>query len=111
MQKILAKLTIATATFVCATLLSPGSSERGGLSLSIDQAHAARLYVSRHAGPYYAYDGGLPWYAVRAYYARGPWTGTNYSYGGWSDYATRNGIGCVPGTVIKGGDGILYLCQ
>ena len=29
----------------------------------------------------------------------------------WSDYAGRYGIVCTPGTVIKGGDGILYLCQ
>jgi hypothetical protein len=63
---------------------------------------------------------------VRAYYAGGPWCaagasygygyGTpglnNYScYGGWADYAARNGIVCEPGTVIKGGDGILYMCQ
>ena len=29
----------------------------------------------------------------------------------WSDYAGRYGIVCTPGTVIKGGDGTLYLCQ
>ena len=23
----------------------------------------------------------------------------------------RNGIGCVPGTAIKGGDGLMYNCQ
>jgi hypothetical protein len=28
-----------------------------------------------------------------------------------SDYAGRYSIVCTPGTVIKGGDGILYLCQ
>jgi hypothetical protein len=39
------------------------------------------------------------------------WSGSGYSYAGWSDYAARNGIGCTPGTAIKGGDGIMYLCQ
>ena len=63
---------------------------------------------------------------MRAYYAGGPWCGVdtgvfgpaggvwggNYScYSGWADYVARNGIVCDPGTVIKGGDGILYMCQ
>ena len=43
--------------------------------------------------------------------AGGVW-GNSYScYSGWADYAQRNGIVCTPGTVIKGGDGILYLYQ
>jgi hypothetical protein len=41
----------------------------------------------------------------------GPWTGPYYSWTGWPDYAARNGIGCVPGTIVKGGDGIWYSCQ
>ena len=48
---------------------------------------------------------------MRAYYFNGPWSGNGYSYTGWADYAGRNGIGCVPGTAIKGGDGIMYNCQ
>ena len=48
------------------------------------------------------------WDAVRAYYAGGPWyIGSN----GWDDYAARNGIRCTPGTLIKGGDNIMYVCQ
>jgi hypothetical protein len=36
----------------------------------------------------------------------------NYGYGGgWNDYATRNSIVCEPGTTIRFGDGLLYLCQ
>jgi hypothetical protein len=54
---------------------------------------------------------GLPWYAVRAYYFGGPWSGPYYSYSGWTDYAGKNGIACTPGTAIKGGDGIMYNCQ
>ena len=30
---------------------------------------------------------------------------------GWADYAKQNGIGCEPGTIVKGGDGIDYNCQ
>jgi len=48
---------------------------------------------------------------VRAYYMGGPWSGLGYSYTGWPDYAARYGIGCTPGTAIKGGDGIMYNCQ
>jgi hypothetical protein len=64
-----------------------------------------RLYVS--PAPAVAASDGLPWYAVRAYYNDGPW----YGYGGWADYRARNAIICDPGTDIKGGDGVLYLCQ
>jgi hypothetical protein len=116
-------LAIATSTVACAALLSFGWSPQGGVSLSVDKAQAATRIVVRPYlhGPYSVLDGSLPWYAVRAYYAGGPWCarygyGTpglnNYScYGGWADYAARNGLVCEPGTVIKGGDGILYMCQ
>jgi len=80
------------------------------MSLSVQKADAAtRLVVRPHYhGPYMADTATLPWYAVRAYYNGGPWT---YRYSGWKDYAAGNGIGCEPGTTIKGGDGILYACQ
>ena len=125
-------LAIATSTFACAALLSFGWSPQGGVSLSVDKAQAYTRVVVRPYlhGPYSVLDGSLPWYAVRAYYAGGPWCaargaygygtgvfgggvfGGNYScYSGWADYAARNGIVCTPGTVIKGGDGILYMCQ
>ena len=92
-------LAIAASTFACV------------LSFSINQAEArARVYIHGGTGGYYTAEG-LPWYAVRAYYFGGPWSGPGYSYAGWSDYAGRNGIGCTPGTVVKGGDGILYNCQ
>jgi len=119
MSMSLKTLAIATSTFACAAMLSFGWSE---------QAQArTRLYVS----PTYYYapgqgGAGLPWYAVRAYYADGPWCsvgrtglfggggvfGGNWTcYSGWPDYKARNGLVCDPGTVIKGGDGILYMCQ
>ena len=129
MQLNLRTVVLSVSTFACAALLSFEWCD-GGVSLSVDKAQARRLYVSPHYGsPYYAGATGLPWYAVRAYYAGGPWcgvgsaagygTGVGYStwggswscYSGWADYKQRNGIGCDPGTVIKGGDGILYVCQ
>lgn len=91
---------IAVLTLLCAGLLS----------VSTDVAQAQnRIYVGPlYHGGYVADITGLPWYAVRAYYAGGPWT---YGYSGWSDYAARNAISCTPGTVFKGGDGIMYVCQ
>jgi len=107
------RLTAAAAAFACAASLSFGWSEQGGISLSVQKAEAVTRLVVHRGG--YLYHGGyiadatdLPWYAVRAYYAGGPWT---YGYSGWNDYAAHNGIGCVPGTLIKGGDGIMYVCQ
>ena len=83
------------------------------ISLSTNKAEARRLYVGPHyaVSAVYSYSSDLPWYAVRAYYLGGPWSGLNYSWAGWSDYAAQNGIGCTPGTAIKGGDGIWYVCQ
>lgn len=84
------------------------------LSASIGQADArARVFITggyAASAAYYTATG-LPWYAVRAYQYDGPWSGPGYSYAGWSDYQTRTGIVCVPGTAIKGGDGIMYRCQ
>ena len=115
MKMTLRTVAIATSTVVCATLWSIGWSEQGGLSLSVSKAEAQRARVYIRSG-YYGYGGSAyvanpSWYAVRAYYMDGPWSGVGYSYTGWADYAGRNGIGCVPGTAIKGGDGIMYMCQ
>jgi len=109
---------IATSAVAFATLFSVGWSGQGGLSLSVDtaQAQPRRLYVSRILlNPYDPAITGLSWYAVRAYYTDGPWSGVvsgwPYHWTGWSDYAAQNGIGCTPGTLVKGGDGIMYACQ
>jgi len=102
------KLDMKTAAIAAATVTATL------LSLSTNPAEArARLYISPHYAAHAVYytAAGLPWYAVRAYYYGGPWSGPGYSYNGWSDYAAQNGIGCTPGTAVKGGDGILYLCQ
>jgi hypothetical protein len=71
-------------------------------------------YKTPHFSPYNPYRAdltGLPWYGVRAYYAGGPWSGPGWSWAGWNDYARQNGAGCTPGTIVKGGDGINYVCQ
>jgi hypothetical protein len=125
----LRKLAIATSTVAVATLLSAGWSEQRGFSLSVDTAQARRLYVSPHRyyNPYSPAITDVAWNAVRVYYVGGPWCGagpTGYGaasnalwagtwgcYSGWADYAQRNGIGCEPGTLVKGGDGIMYICQ
>jgi hypothetical protein len=114
MKKTLGTLAIAVSTFACALSFSPTWSKQDGLSLSTSKAEAgARVYIRTGYAASAAYytATGLPWYAVRAYYFGGPWSGPGYSYTGWGDYAARNGIACVPGTVVKGGDGILYNCQ
>ena len=121
MKTIIAKkIAIAISAFACAAMFSLGWSEQGGISLSIHKAQAATRLVVRpyyhghyyhgyyYHEPYIADTSGFSWYAVRAYYAGGPWT---YGYSGWADYASRNGIGCEPGTLVKGGDGIMYVCQ
>jgi hypothetical protein len=49
---------------------------------------------------------------LRPRHRPGPFSwGATYGYSGWSDYAARNGIGCTPGAPVKGGDGIMYVCQ
>ena len=114
MRTTLRTMVIDAASLASATLLSPGWTEQDGLSLTVSQAEArARVYIrTGYAGSAAYYTAtGLPWYAVRAYYYGGPWSGTGFSYASWSDYAARNGIGCTPGTAIKGGDGIMYNCQ
>jgi hypothetical protein len=112
MKMTLRTAAIATATFACAALFSPGWSEQGGVSLSVSKAEAyTRLYIHPAYSAVYVPSAGLAWYAVRAYYFGGPWSGPGFSYAGWDDYAARNGIGCRPGTVVHGGDGILYNCQ
>jgi hypothetical protein len=107
-------LAISASTFACVLSLSPNWSSQDGLSLSVGKADAqARVYITRGyaASANYYTTTGLPWDAVRAYYFGGPWSGPGWSYTGWSDYASRYGIGCTPGTTIKGGDGFLYICQ
>ena len=104
MAKFLRTMTIAALTFASVLLLSSWS----------EQAQArGRLYVGPRYAAHAVYHraAGLPWYAVRAYYWGGPWAGPYYSWAGWADYAAKNGIACVPGSTVKGADGIWYICQ
>ena len=70
-----------------------------------------RPYVGTGALAANAYYGGPietnPYYIPRAYYGNGPW----YRYSGWADYKAQNGIVCDPGTMIKGPDGVMHVCQ
>jgi hypothetical protein len=54
----------------------------------------------------YAYDAG-PYRYGQPTYDRGP----NGYYGDWNSYATRNGLVCRPGTMFKGSDGAMHICQ
>ncbi|MGJ4945497.1 hypothetical protein ACQR1W_33385 [Bradyrhizobium sp. HKCCYLS1011] len=54
----------------------------------------------------YAYDPG-PYHYSQPTFDRG----ANGYYGNWDSYATRNGISCRPGTMFKGADGAMHLCQ
>lgn len=114
MKMTVGMLAMAVSTFACALSFSPGWSTHNGPSFSIGKAEAqTRVYITRGyaARATYYTSTGLPWDAVRAYYFDGPWSGPGYSYTGWSDYASRHGIGCTPGSAVKGGDGIMYVCQ
>ena len=75
---------IAMSTFVCAALWSLGWAEKGGVSLSVNKAEAQqRVYITRGYAARAAYVEPGSWYAVRAYYFGGPWSGAGYSYTGW----------------------------
>ena len=123
----LKKIAIAASTIAVAALFSVSWSEQRGISLSVDSAQArARVYIYPHYYNPYSTNP-TDWYAVRAFYAggpwcrlgmdvgygygTGPWAGSHTCYSGWDDYAHRNGIGCTPGSIVKGGDGINYICQ
>jgi hypothetical protein len=76
------RLAIAASTFACAALFSLGWSEQGGVTLSVSKAEAqARVYIRSGyaARAVYVQSAGAPWYAVRAYYFGGPWSGDRYS--------------------------------
>ena len=48
-----------------------------------------------------------PWSLWTAYHDNGPF----YGYSGWDDYKARGAIVCNPGTVSKGDDGLMHVCQ
>lgn len=68
---------------------------------------ARAAYYGSHPAETSYVNATQPHYAVRAYYAGGPW----YNYSGWDDYAAQNGIKCVPGTLVKLDDGLPHVCQ
>ena len=48
MKMTLRMVTVAASTFACAALFSPGWSEQGGISLSVNKAEAQqRVYITR----------------------------------------------------------------
>lgn len=112
-MKMTSTLALAALAFAGTLSFSPNWTEQDGLSIASKADARPRVYIRNGYawGATYYKQEGLPWYAVRAYYFGGPWSGPGFSYAGWDDYARRNGIGCTPGNPVKGGDGILYVCQ
>ena len=100
---------VGTAAAVGAT----GAYDSGAGYYSGDPDHpgpvrgAIAAYNNTYASANDVAAGSLPHYAVRAYYANGPWLG----YSGWDDYAARNAIKCTPGSMVKLDDQQMYLCQ
>jgi hypothetical protein len=132
-QPSLRKAALAVSVFTCATMLSFDWSEQRGASLSIERAQAqmsdpltpeprvTRRQARRAAAGAAAVGAGAAAAgATAAYYGGGPFAyyggnGPNVYYGGpgvWSqDYATRNGIICQPGTMVRLDDGRMHRCQ
>jgi hypothetical protein len=96
--------TIAASVFACATLLSFGWSEQGGVSLSVESAQAR---VGRPLTPV-SVAGVARRQTRRAVYGTAAVgaaaaTGAYYGYG--------QGYACQPGTRYRGADGYMHLCQ
>ena len=131
----LGKAALAVSVFACATMLSFDWTEQQGASLSIERAQAqmsdpytpgvTRRQARRTAAGAAAVGAGaVAAGATAAYYGGGgPYAyyggdggGGPYGYysgpGAWSqDYATRNGIICQPGTMVRLEDGLMHRCQ
>jgi hypothetical protein len=134
-QPSLGKVALAVSVFACATMLSFDWTEQKGASLSIERAQAqmgdpytpgvTRRQARRTAAGAAAVGAGaVAAGATAAYYGGGgPYAyyggdggGGPYGYysgpGAWSqDYATRNGIICQPGTMVRLEDGLMHRCQ
>jgi|SRR5215467_5504327 len=109
MQMRLRTLAIASSAFACAALLSPGWSDQGGVSLSVETAQArvgrpltpvSVAGVARRTTRRAVYGTA----AVGAAAAAGA-----YYYGGYPSYG--QGYVCQPGTYYRGEDGRQHPCQ
>jgi hypothetical protein len=100
------KLVIATSTFALTSILSPGWTEQGSVTLSIESAQAR---VGRPLTPG-SVAGVARRTTRRAYYGAAAVgaaaAGTAYYYG-----TQPNGFVCQPGTYFVGQDGHRHLCQ
>lgn len=98
------------------------SARRAGRATAMGgSAAAAGAVAAGTTAAYYAgggpyYGGGGPYTTGSgpyAYYAEPGYGGSGYGGPGvWSqDYATRNGIICQPGTLVRLEDGLMHRCQ
>jgi hypothetical protein len=93
----------AVGTAVAVGAAAAAGPYYGGWGNNYGSTNWTDSYAAAQSDPHY----GQPFYPHRAYYGQSPY----YGYAGWQDYSTRNGIGCVPGTLTKLGDGREYICQ
>jgi hypothetical protein len=100
---------VGTAAAVAATSPNWGWGGTGYYAAGPTYSGTVRGARAAYSGdaPAAAGISSTPHYAVTAYYAAGPW----YGYGGWDDYAARNGIKCTPGTMVTLDDGLKHVCQ
>lgn len=80
----------------------------GAAAVGAGAAAAGATAAYYGGGPYAYYGGNGP----NAYYGGGSPYGYYGGPGVWSqDYATRNGIICQPGTMVRLDDGLMHRCQ
>ncbi|WP_210265192.1 hypothetical protein [Bradyrhizobium archetypum] len=80
----------------------------GAAAVGAGAAAAGASAAYYGSGPYAYYGGNGPY----AYYGGGSLYGYYGGPGVWSqDYATRNGIICQPGTMVRLDDGRMHRCQ
>ncbi len=109
MQIKLKTLAIAASTFACASLLSFGWSEQGGISLSVE---SARARVGRPLTPV-SVAGVARRHGRRAVYGTAA-VGAAAAAGAYGTYGYPSygqGFVCQPGTYYRGEDGRNHLCQ
>ena len=102
------------------SLVSQAEARIGRPLSPMSVAGVARRQTRRavYGGGYYGggfyraglYGGGLLATGGAVVIARNRANWGNYGYSGWTDYASRNGIICEPGTLVRLG-GVEYLCQ
>ena len=114
---------VAAATDAFAQRRGGAAVARGGVNVGVNRGVAGVGYrgapVARAAAwgvGAAAVGAAATGYGLYGPYGYGQFSGTRASYfgapySGWSDYASRNGLVCQPGTLWTGPDGLQHMCQ